>query len=261
MKPARLAVLGLSLAVGGTAYYLSGTTEAPAPVIVEAPKVETHEVLVAARNVGVGVAVGDADLRWQEWPPASTSSSMIQRSGASAVPADVKGAIARFDFLEGEPIRRDKLIKGDGSGFLAAVLPSGKRALAINIDRSGSSAAGGFVLPNDRVDLVRVFRDEESSKGAGSDVYVSETVLQNIKVLAIGQSVQEENGKKVVNGENATLELDPAQVETVILAQRLGQITLALRSLADAARPEAAKEKDASLTIMRFGVPAPGPKR
>ena len=96
---------------------------------------------------------------------------------------------------------------------MSALLPSGSRAIAITIDNRGANTAGGFILPNDRVDVIRTFRDEAASKVQGTDVIVSETLLRNVRVLAIGQNIQERNGEKVVVGETATLELDPRQVE------------------------------------------------
>ena len=107
--------------------------------------------------------------------------------------------------IAGEPIRREKLVKGQG--FMSAILPAGMRAVAINIDSQGATSAGGFILPGDRVDVIRTSRD--ASAGASSDNYVSETLLQNVKVLAVGPNIQEKNGQSVVVGSNATLELDP----------------------------------------------------
>jgi pilus assembly protein CpaB len=138
---------------------------------------------------------------------------------------------------------------------MSALLPSGSRALAINIDNRGSNSAGNFILPNDRVDLIRIYKDEASTRAEGREVYASETLIRNVRVLAIGQNIQERNGEKVVVGETATLELDPRQVELVLLAQRVGQISLALRSLQDIAKPEnpLTKPDDNSLTIVRYG--------
>jgi pilus assembly protein CpaB len=263
MKPARLVVVGIALAAGGAAALLSGGSGEAPPVQapVASPAIRTTDVLVAAVDVPIGARVTEKDLRWQAWPQDAVNALMVAR-GAGDIP-EFADSIARAPFLAGEPIRREKLIKGSGSGFLAAVLPSGKRALAINIDGRGASTAGGFVLPNDFVDVVRTYRDDEASKAAGSDVIVSETVLQSVKVLAIGQNIQERNGEKVVVGETATLELEPRQVETIALAQRVGQLTLALRSMADANKPvEPIKAgSDAALTVVRFGVAATAGKR
>jgi hypothetical protein len=112
--------------------------------------------------------------------------------------------------FRGEPVRREKLVKGDGTGFLSALLPAGRRrAIAISIDAQGGTTAGGFILPNDRVDVIWTWRDLEKSKTARMDIYTSETILTNVRVLAIGQNVQDKNGEKVVAGGTATLELEP----------------------------------------------------
>ncbi|MDB5569666.1 MAG: cpaB, partial [Hyphomicrobiales bacterium] len=180
----------------------------------------------------------------------------IKRSEEPGAQESVRGAIARGGFIQGEPIRREKLVKGPNAGFLSALLPAGSRAVAINIDASGGSSAGGFILPNDRVDVVRT--------STAADGMESETILTNMRVLAIGQNIEEKNGERVVAGSNATLEADPVQAETLILAQRTGQISLVLRSMMDASgRPKAdvAAPPDAdrgSVTVIRYGVSGAG---
>src|SRR4029450_10543843 len=128
-------------------------------------------------------------LRWQPWPADIVPPGAIKRNPEAGAFDEIVGSIVRAGFLNGEPIRREKLIKANGSGFMSAILPSGMRAVAISIDTRGATSAGGFVLPNDRVDVLRTFRDDEASKGV--DVQMSETILSNIRVLAIGQNVQE----------------------------------------------------------------------
>ena len=145
---------------------------------------------------------------------------------------------------------------------MSAILPEGRRALAINIVSSGARTAGGFILPNDRVDVISTRRDDEATRIKQADVFVSETILQNIRVLAIGQNIQERKGlfqseaEKVVIGETATLELDPRQAEVVTLAQRMGELALVLRSLSDANKPveNPVSRDEAGLTIVRYGV-------
>jgi pilus assembly protein CpaB len=156
-------------------------------------------------------------------------------------------------------MRLDKLVKGGEGGFMSAVLPAGMRAVAIRIDSDGGSAAGGFILPNDRVDVVRVYRDDVATIARGSAVMSSQTILANVRVLAVGQNVEEENGKKVVTGRNATLELDPSQAELVVLENTNGSdLHLVLRSLMDSAgAAETVSDQNADsggLTILRFGV-------
>ena len=163
----------------------------------------------------MGTAIGDASVSWQMWPKAAISELMIVKSSGPNAMDDVKGSLTRDAFIRGEPMRRDKLVKGGAGGFMSAILPSGLRAVAIKVDNSGDDYAGGFILPNDRVDVIKIYRDDEATKARGVEVLGAQTILANVKVLAIGQNVQEENGKKVVVGGNATLELDPQQAEQV----------------------------------------------
>jgi pilus assembly protein CpaB len=254
------------MAFGG-AFLLFNSGQAPPPVIVQAaPKIETDEVLVAARDVQMGTQLSEPDVRWQSWPVAALSELMIKKSEGPQAMEFVKGAVTRNSFLQGEPMRRDKLIKGPNSGFLSAILPSGKRAVAINIDQSGGVSAGGFILPNDHVDVIRVFKDEEASKARGTDVSSAQTILTNVRVLAIAQTVQEKGGKEggggTVLGANATLELTPEQAELIVLAQRMGgagNLHLTLRSMLDAkGRTDSVVDlgsKLGGLTIVRAGSP------
>jgi pilus assembly protein CpaB len=255
MKPARLAVLGIALAAGAGAFLMR---PAPAPVQqveTPAPRIPTVDVLVAAVDIPLGNGLQATDLRWAAWPADSVPTGVIRRSDAPEAQKELTGQLARAQIFASEPIRRERLMKTDGSGFLSAVLPPGKRAVAITIDNRGANSAGGFILPNDRVDVIRTRRDDAASRVQSADVMISETILTNIKVLAIGQNVQERNGEKVITGETATLELDPRQAETIALAQRNGTISLALRSLADAKDDaKAPPPEDSSLTIVRYGV-------
>ncbi|MFL5153578.1 MAG: Flp pilus assembly protein CpaB [Microvirga sp.] len=266
MKSARLAVLGIAILAGGAAaLMMSGGDPPPPPRVVEAaPSVRTVDVLVASADIPMGQNLKAPDMRWVAWPADSASSALIRRSEFPNGLEETTGSLARSSFLGGEPIRREKLIKTDGSGFLSAILPAGMRAVAMSIDTRGASSAGGFILPNDRVDIIRTFRDDESSRAGGVDVHMSETILTNIRVLAIGQNIQERNGEKVVTGETATLELTPAQAEMITLAQKIGHLSLALRSLADANQTQDAPRSDraeSALTVVRYGVAKQSPKR
>jgi pilus assembly protein CpaB len=260
MKPARLIVAGVAVAAGIGAVLLLGKSTPP-PVtqqVVQAPNVETDDVLVAARDLPMGSVIADGDVTFEAWPRASATAATIRKSDGPNVVEDIKGSVVRANFLAGEPIRRDKLVKGPNSGFLSAILPSGLRAVAINIDSRGSTSAGNFVLPNDHVDIIHTYKDAEASKTTGTDVYASETILTNVRVLAIGPNVQEKNGEQIVAGETATLELDPHQAEIVTLAQRVGQLSLALRSMLDANgtvdTSKVPADDDKSITIVRYGV-------
>jgi len=263
MNRMQVAVLGVSVIAFGAAYMLfnSGQAPIPGPVIVQAaPNLDTDEVLVAAQEVPMGAQIGDATVTWQPWPKGAISEQMIAKSSGPHALEAIKGSMTRVSFLRGEPMRRDKLVKAGAGGFMSAILPAGMRAVAIKIDNGGDSTAGGFILPNDRVDVIRVFRDDEATRARGSEVMGTQTILTNVRVLAIGQNVQEENGKKVVVGGNATLELDPAQAELIVLAQHSSgsNLHLVLRSLADSGgHAETAGDlengKAGGLTIVRYG--------
>ena len=261
MKKARLLVLAAAVTAGGAAAWLIATPApppAPAQIVQAAPTIETEDVLVAGKELPMGTLVGaDGDMLWQAWPKAALSTLMIKKSESAAIMDELKGSVTRSGFLQGEPLRRDKLIKGANSGYLSAILPSGFRALAINTDQGGASTAGGFILPNDRVDIIRIMRDDDASKSKGAEVITSETIVTNVRVLAIAENVQEKNGERFVKGQNATLELTPAQAELVVASQRIsgGTLSLSLRSMLDAAKNDAVVNKDTSLTVVRYGVP------
>jgi pilus assembly protein CpaB len=261
MNRVQIAVLGVTVLAFGGAYVLFNSGQAPPPQIIQvAPKDDTDEVLVAARDLPMGTQLAETDFTWQKWPMQALSELMIKKSEGPQAIENAKGAITRNSFLQGEPMRRDKLIKGPNSGFLSAILPTGMRAVAINIDPGGGATAGGFILPNDRVDVIRVYRDEEQSKARGVEVNGAQTILTNVRILAIAQSITD---KGTVLGANATLELTPEQAELIILAQRTGgagNLHLTLRSMLDAAgKTDSVNDlgisKTGGLTIVRAGSP------
>jgi pilus assembly protein CpaB len=254
MNVIRIAVLVLGVAAAGGAVLLalSPKPQPPAPVpttsVAPPPTAQVlDQILVAAHDLPIGKVLKSEDVTWQSWPKDSIASFMIQKD--DKVIADIDGSIARGEFYEGEPIRRERLIKSAG-GFLSAILPSGMRAVAISIDAQGSTSAGGFVLPNDRVDVIRTVK----APGNASDAYLSETILNNVKVLAIGQNAADKNGGPNQVGSTATLELDPVQAETIVLAQRTGQLSLALRSVQDAAHVSVAGQAGEKTSVIRYGV-------
>ena len=255
MNKARLAILAVALVGGGTAAMMIGGSPPPptteTKVVVK--EVPMDGVLVASKNIEVGTRIQPGDLRWNEWPRESIAAELIRRSSAPKALEEYNDAVARSQFFAGEPIRAERLVQGQKSGYLAASLPPGHRAIAITIDQTGASSAGGFILPNDRVDVISTVRD---SVGV-SESFESRTILSNVRVLAIGQNVQEKNGERTVIGSNATLEVDPGQAETLILAQRMGQLSLSLRSIMDQGKSDNPEEmssgSDSSVTIVRYG--------
>jgi pilus assembly protein CpaB len=256
MKAARILVLGVALAAGGAAAFLVGSDEEKKPEVVAAPveKFPTTDVLIAKSDIGMGTAISGQDLQWQAWPAATTGDSYITKKDKPNAIDELNGAITRAPFTAGEPIREAKLIRANGAaGYMAAILPSGMRAVSTEI--SPETGAGGFILPNDRVDVILSKRPKDNDRGANASP-TSETILTNVKVLAIDQTVEEKNGQRVVVGKTATLEIAPRQAETLTQARQLGTLSLALRSLLDASKTEAVDDTDRKTDIntVRFGV-------
>jgi|HubBroStandDraft_6_1064221.scaffolds.fasta_scaffold270381_3 pilus assembly protein CpaB len=232
MKPARLIVLFIAIGAGGIAALLAGRSDPAPPPPEPVAQLETAEVLVANAEIGLGYAVSAQDLRWQTWPAAAAGASFIRKNERPDAINQLAGSIARAPVSEGEPIRESKLIKANGSGYMAAILPTGMRAVSTDI--SPETGAGGFILPNDHVDVILSRRDKEAEQSNGGvEVHVSETILTNVRVLAIDQTVEEKNGQRVVVGKTATLELTSRMSEQLALAHQLGTLSLALRSLVD----------------------------
>ena len=255
MNNARIVVLAIAIGAGGIAAYLArGSDDNPAPAQPVA-QLQTIDILVAKSDIGLGHSVKPDDLQWQTWPAATTSNSFISRANKADAIKEITGSIARSPFIAGEPIREQKLVKADGSGFMAAILPAGYRAVSTEI--SPETGAGGFILPNDRVDVLLTKRDK-SMDGKGADIAVSEIILSNIRVLAIDQAPKEKEGASALVGRTVTLELKPDQTEMLARSRQSGTLSLALRSIADIKtvdKPEEpAERRGENLNVIRYGV-------
>lgn len=232
MKAARLVVmLGALAAAGGAGVLaLNLANREPEKQIVEVqsgPSIETEDVLVAADDIALGTGLNPKQVRWQQWPKESLASDFVTRSADPEGAEKISGAIARAAFYKGEPIRESKLVRSD-RGYMSAILPSGQRAIATTI--STEISAGGFILPNDKVDVIMT-RRSKSNEGEG---FQTETILENVRVLAIDQTVEEKDGESVVVGQTATLQLSPREAEILTAAQQMAdRLTLTLRSVED----------------------------
>jgi len=258
MYTARIVVLIIALAAGGVAAYLvSGSDNKPAPVQPVA-QLPTVDVLIAKSEIGLGQTVKPEDLQWQTWPAATASSSFIRRSERPDAVTQIAGSIARGAFIAGEPIREQKLVKADGSGFMAAILPTGMRAVSTEI--SAETGAGGFILPNDRVDVILTRRLKNPERPSMPDVVQSEIALANVRVLAIDQTPKEKDGQNAVLGRTVTLELRPQQAIDLAAARQAGTLSLALRSIADANAAETTLDEQArrgvAVNVVRYGIPS-----
>ena len=255
MNTARIVVLTIAVGAGGIAAYLASGSDKPLPTEPVA-QMQTVDVLVAKSDIGLGQSVKPDDTQWQSWPAATASNSFIRRSDRPEAAKEVVGSIARAPFIAGEPIRDPKLIKANGSGFMAAILPSGMRAVSTEI--SPETGAGGFILPNDRVDVILSRRDKNPDRSGSSDIVISEIILANIRVLAIDQAPKEKDGQNAVIGKTVTLELKPEQSETLARARQTGTLSLALRSIADLnavdTKSDDASKRGDSINVVRYGV-------
>jgi len=257
MKAARVVVLTVALAAGGVAAMLAGHSEKPAEVKTPAAQqMASVDILVAKNDIAMGQALSAGDMQWQAWPATTTAGNFIRRPDRPNAIEQLGGNIARVPFVAGEPIREAKLVNAKGSGFMAAILPEGRRAVATQI--SAETGAGGFILPNDHVDVILTRRDRDAEKATGTEVQVSETILTNVRVLAIDQNVEDKNGQKNVLGKTATLELTERQAETLALAQKVGTLSLALRSITDASRDKPKDDEPETdrtgIKVIRFGI-------
>lgn len=258
MKAARLVVLGVAVAAGGIAAYLAagGKPAAPPRAPPPPPQIATVEVLVAKSDLNRGTVIEAPDIGWQEWPAAAANATYIKKSDRPDAINNFVGAIVRVAMVAGDPIRDPNVVMAKGSGFMAAVLPQGMRAVAIEI--SPEAGAGGFILPDDRVDVVLTHHDKAAEKINGVEKFVSDTILRNIRVLAVDQNIDEKAGVKVVIGRTATLELTPQQAETLQLSHQMGSITLTLRSILDSSQPVGddgdTTNKDKPINTVRYGV-------
>ena len=238
----RLLVLMIAVAAaGGTAFFARSWIEgqraniavaAPAPV-----EADVYEVLVADQNLTAGSFVKPNQVRWQRWPTDDVPESYVLAGVRRQ--EDMIGAVVRRGIAEGEPITDGAVVKPGERGFLAAVLEPGMRAASVPITATSSNA--GLIFPGDRVDLI-LTQTLTSTEDDEAVRRVSETVLEDIRIIAMGAETRDrpEEGKSNDKAKTATFEVTPQQAETVALVTELGKLSLSLRSLASDANAEQA---------------------
>jgi pilus assembly protein CpaB len=256
MKPARIMLLIVALVAGGLAAFLvtrggSAPEQVASTEVVEQAKAQ---ILVARNPIGVGERLSPESVQWQDWPEGALRPEYVTISAMPDAPVSLTGAVARFEFFPGEPIREAKLVRAD-QGYLSAVLAEGMRGVSVGV--TAVSSAGGFVVPNDHVDVLL------TPEGQPSKV-----ILSNVRVLAIGQRLGElgtTGGQEDPNtpattpvtftdATIATLELTPAQAETLVNASTVGDLSLTLRSVVDFKKSTAdALSSNQTVRLIRFG--------
>ena len=230
MKPARIIVLGIALAAGAVAAMLVAGNRTPeAPKAPEPPPpLATVDVLVAKSDLETAQVITEGDVGWQTWPAASAGSNVIRKTDRPEATKDFVGAIVRTPVLAGDPIRDSKVVAANGRGFMATILPHGLRAVSVDI--APDTDAGGFILPNDHVDVVLTQKPTSTGRQDNPD-FVSKTILSNVRVLAVDQTIGDKEGQKVIVGKTATIQVDPQQAEILANARQQGTVSLALRSI------------------------------
>ena len=299
MKPARIivicvaavAAIGLALVVRAMGSPSNTPTAVAAAAAV--PTRPMAKVLVAAKDLQPGQRLTEADLAWKDWPvdevnpafitdgstplpaaeaaaadadaarPAGAVASVTRAANDLATggaKADYVGSVVREPILAGEPIVSRKIVRAGDSGYMAAYLEPGMRAMAIRV--TVETAAGGFILPGDRVDVLLTRETTLSNIGSQEgdrSKFTSSTVMQNVKVLAIDQSTRAGDDEQAVVGATATLELGPRDAEALALAKSEGELSLVLRSYADTGGPSGrvapVARQSSAVRIYRGGAP------
>lgn len=244
---------------------LGGKPAVASPSAVSAPVAgkPMTQVLVAKRDLAIGARLTGDDVTWQAWPTEAVNAAFITNGAAQPAPVGaakataavtnvandmiggvdpakaVEGAIVRDPILTGEPITPRKIVRGGDGGYLSVVLAPGKRAMSVPV--TSETAVGGFILPGDRVDVLQT-RDTVApgAEGGASKIVIAETILQNVRVLALDQSTAAEKDAKSIVAATATIEVSPSDAEALTRAKATGPVTLALRAYTDLGGPSGA---------------------
>ena len=197
--------------------------------VAKKAEVVGQEVLVATRALPVGTIITPEAFKFQPWPEELVEEAYFKKEGTNM--EELNGTVVRTAITAGQPLTKGSIVSPGDRGFLAAALGPGMRAVTIPV--SGLTGVAGFVFPGDRIDLMLT----QSIKGAGPEMKVSETVIRNLRVLATDNRVvasTNDQGQTVAKKTKlVTLEATPKIAEKISVAQTLGTLSVALRSLAD----------------------------
>ncbi len=276
MSPMRIIILLLALAAAGGAAFLVMQLSQPQvrteivskdKLVVEEMEVSKVEVLTVTRDIAIGETVKAEDLQWSPWPEANVVEGYYLQTAAPTSIETLTGAVIKAALFKGEPVLPQKIAMKGEQGLLAALMEPDMRAISVEI--SAESASGGFILPNDRVDLILTYDQKGDPERGIIERTVATTIVQNVRVLAIDQNFSTEaEGETARLGSTATLEVSPREAELLAMGQRLGEVSLSLRPLDNKIsgterdpRTELLDEDGgaagAGITIIRNGQPAP----
>lgn len=230
MSPRNLLLIVIAVIfAAGTAMFVRGA-QTPQVEVAEEVKPDAPRILVARKDIGAGRFVkADDDLEWAAWPSGSVQDYHIKEGSEEL--KNYQGAVARRALSVGEAITAQTLVKPGAGGFLSAVLEPGKRAVSIAV--SATSGTSGFIFPGDRVDLMITHRMkmQETPQSLEEESVVSETFIENVRVVAVDQLLDNPDNKALL-AKTVTVEVSPEQAEKVSVAEDMGKISFALRSLA-----------------------------
>ncbi|MDZ3831288.1 MAG: Flp pilus assembly protein CpaB [Sphingopyxis sp.] len=240
------AALGVNLMMRGSS--------APSARAAAAPNIDGPMILVATRQLPVGTIIGPDSFRFQPWPKDLVEQAYFLKDKTDT--QTLVGTVVRYPITAGQPLTQGALVRPDDRGFLAAALGPGMRAVTVKV--SQEQGVAGFVFPGDRVDVVlaQELKVKEGSAYPDDELYTAETIVRNVRVLATDQRYAAENdeGKtEVVTFGLVTLEATPEIAEKIAVAQNMGNLSLALRPLA-----ESAGELDAAIASGAVDVPSKG---
>ncbi len=187
----------------------------------QAPE-STVDVVVANETIPLGRRLDAKDVKVVAWP------RNVQPEGAISDPSKVVGSVARVSIDKNQPLNESQFL-GQGAGLLPTLIPDGMRAMSVKVD--DVTGVSGFITPNSRVDVL-VAGQTSGGEGEGGQQQRSKLVLQDIKVLAIGKSI-EQRDEKPVEVPTVTLLVTPDQAEKLTLAARYEPVRLALRNYGD----------------------------
>jgi pilus assembly protein CpaB len=231
MKPRVIIFGALALLIAfGTAHFARNwlASQRAAIEAERKPEKPAVRILVAAHDLATGSFLRVEDLRWQSWPDSQINESYLRADRDQSAPQSLAGAVVRSRIAAGEPISKGRVIKPGERGFLAAVLMPGMRAVSVPV--TATSGVAGLVFPGDRVDLVLSHAIKEGTSPNAPSRIASETVLCDLRVLAVDQTTDDKDGKPML-AKTVTFEVTPKQVEAIEVASELGKLYLSLRSL------------------------------
>lgn len=256
MNLTRIVVFCVALIAAGGAVLVMRGMLGGGPAAVQAsvpPPPTTDEVLVASKDIAAGHTLEIDAVRWEAWPKSSVTDVFIAKSEQPEIDKAVAGIVVRAPLVAGQPITESSIVRAGSSGFMAATVSPGMRAVSIPV--SEETSAGGFILPNDRVDVILTIEIPSGIQGVKN--FQTVTILRDVRVLAISQTSEQPKDAQFTIGKTATVELEPLQVELIEDSRARGTLALALRPLGESGDDIAnlfRRQNGSGVFVIRYGV-------